>query len=176
MYPNVFCWQSWNITGKRSLRRRQWHGTTCPRDTASQLPIWTMGMRRCPASPTERPSSWMATGDTEEHVQRQEMCWQGRQPQEVAKSKSALRTQPEYPAEEETYNTTQQQQKHSTGYHCTWSFSFHRVKKKRTRGRQGKLCFISESSSIPSEVKLLYTLGFQKLLSKNTASQRPWYF
>ena len=73
-----------------------------------------------------------------------------------------------------TYNTTQHSSNRSQDITVP-SLLASRVKKKRTRGRQRKLCYISEGSSIPSEVKLLYTLGFQKLLTKKTPSQRPWY-
>ena len=74
--------------------------------------------------------------------------------------RARARCEPSRSTQQRKKPTTQHNSNRSigSGYHCTWSFSFHRVKKKRTRGRQGKLCYISEGSSIPSEVKLLYTL------------------
>ena len=76
--------------------------------------------------------------------------------------RARARCEPSRSTQQRKKPTTQHNSNRSigSGYHCTWSFSFHRVKKKRTRGRQGKLCYISEGSSIPSEVKLLYTLWF----------------
>lgn len=80
-------------------------GTMCPRHGTS-APHLSDRVRRCPSCLTKRPCSWMAIRDDKERVQPQEICYQEKQPQKVAKSMSALWSQLEDPAEEKGRNAT----------------------------------------------------------------------
>lgn len=93
MYPNVFGWQSWNITEKRSLRRRQWHMAQRalerqPLSSPSEQRGWEGAL---PSPLKGRVHGWPLRTLRSTYSDRKRADKGGHR---GAKSKSALRTQP----------------------------------------------------------------------------------